>query len=121
MGGSDGRPGWAVGYDPSVRVRHNDMDKSDVYKSGSVRFNEGRYLQYLCRNFPRVRRWELPFMDVDCEAHVYLRQVPDDSAVGRATRAAPLRFANVPRLPAGTTEMEARACLLRFTGKLVMG
>ena len=84
--------GWAVGYDPSVRVRHNDMDKSDVYKSGSVRFNEGRYLQYLCRNFPRVRRWELPFMDVDCEAHAYLRQVPDDAAVGRATRAAPIAW-----------------------------
>ena len=70
---------------PERARQHGDMDKSDVYKSGGVQFNEGGYLQCLC-NF-RVRRWELPVRGLDCEPHAYLDR-PRRWAVGAHARGA---------------------------------
>jgi hypothetical protein len=60
--------GWAVGYDLSVRVRHH-YARSEEYTRKSQRNKETQYLQYLCRNFPRLRKWDMPFWIVDCDAH----------------------------------------------------
>ena len=62
------RAGWAVGYDPSVRVRHH-YARSEEYTRKSERNKETQYLQYLCRNFPRLRKWDMPFWILDCDAH----------------------------------------------------
>ena len=78
------RAGWAVGYDPSVRVRHDEA-RSPEYNGHSERYKEAAYLQYLCRNFPRLRKWEMPFWSLDCDAHTYTLKDgdrPDDQTGG---------------------------------------
>ena len=62
------RAGWAVGYDLSVRVRHH-YARSEEYTRNSQRLKTTQYLQYLCRNFPRLRKWDMPFWSLDCDAH----------------------------------------------------
>ena len=72
------RAGWAVGYDPSVRVRHDEA-RSPEYNGHSERYKEDAYLQYLCRNFPRLRKWEMPFWSLDCDAHTYDASTDDQT------------------------------------------
>ena len=58
--------GHRVGFDPSVTIRHLRAASSSEYIATSLRYREARFLQYLCRNFPRVSTWSLPFVFVDC-------------------------------------------------------
>ena len=51
--------GHRVAFDPNVTVVHRAEARTKEYLGESLRFSESRYLQYLCRNFPRIQWWSL--------------------------------------------------------------
>ena len=55
-----------VAFDPSVTLVHQSGPMSKSYNA--ARQVESEYLQYLCRNFPRIATWHLPYWKVDCMA-----------------------------------------------------
>ena len=52
--------GVAVGLDPSVTAIHQHYLRTEEYNA--QRHVESTYLQYLCRNFPRLSDWQMPCM-----------------------------------------------------------
>ena len=58
--------GVAVGFDPRVTVLHHHEHRNPRYFV--KRHQEAKFLQYLCRNFPRLRRWQTPSFSLDCPA-----------------------------------------------------
>ena len=59
----------AIGFDPRVTVIHQRANRSAAYERTSARHQERVYFQYLCRNFPRIQIWYLPYFSVQCTAH----------------------------------------------------
>ena len=78
--------GKRAGFDPSVRVLHDELKKAPDYKAGSERFKETAYLGFLCRNFPRVHEWRLPFFEVNCDKRTFTRKLPPGETWNNATR-----------------------------------
>eukprot|EP00966_Prymnesium_polylepis_P332048 7387583-Prymnesium_polylepis.1 len=58
--------GQVVGFDPSVTVLHNGKQTASTAGYNSLRDLEGHFLQYLCKIFPRILSWDLPYFRVDC-------------------------------------------------------
>ena len=60
--------GRGVAFDAEVSVIHQSMEdgrgRSQDYNE--LRHQEREYLQYLCRNFPRVAYFEFMYIDADC-------------------------------------------------------
>lgn len=56
--------GHLVGFDPSVTLLHSKADRS--YEYFLARHREALFLQFTCRNFPRVDVWEMPFFTLNC-------------------------------------------------------
>jgi len=69
--------GHAVPFDPGVTLRHGTTLRGST-SSSSARQRESDYLQYLCRNFPRIDSWATPWWTVDCGAHTF-KSVNDES------------------------------------------
>ena len=61
--------GFSVAFDPCVTLGHEQGTRTTAYRD--IRQQEGRYFQYMCRNFPRVALWFLPYWEVDCIAHTH--------------------------------------------------
>ena len=59
--------GHAVPFDPGVTLRHGTTPRGSTSSpSSAARQRESDYLQYLCRNFPRIDSWATPWWTVDC-------------------------------------------------------
>ena len=82
--------GQPAGFDANVTLVHqHELVESTAY--ARARHSEKRFFQYLCRNFPRIQSWALPFFDLDCAARTFgIPQTPplpldwsseDDSSV----------------------------------------
>lgn len=56
--------GHRIGFDPSVTLLHSKAERS--YEYFVARHRETHFLQYMCRNFPRIDAWHLPFYQLDC-------------------------------------------------------
>ena len=70
---------YVVGFDPNVTVLHQQRKRSPEYLA--KRHAEELYLQFMCRNFPRVQSWSLPFFYLDCLTRRFaLHRVPMDTA-----------------------------------------
>lgn len=53
-----------------VSVRHNTT-RDDQYRERSFRLQEGRFMQYLCKNYPEVARFETPYLEWRCDTRSY--------------------------------------------------
>ncbi len=53
-----------------VSVRHNTT-RDDEYRERSFRLKEGRFMQYLCKNFPELARFDTPYLQWRCDQRVY--------------------------------------------------
>ena len=76
-----------------VSVRHNTT-RDNEYRERSFRLQEGRFMQYLCKNYPEVARFETPYLEWRCDTRSYCApawhaQFPYD---GRECR--PMRWDN---------------------------
>ena len=110
--------GHTVAFDPSVTLVHQNSLRSDSYNA--ARQVESVYLQYMCRNFPRIAIWHLPYWHINCVAHTHnlvhhnttLPVVPidwngsDDSSTVRFTPAADLLFFVI--IPSASTHVAER-------------
>ena len=54
----------------NVSVRHNTT-RDDQYRERSFRLQEGRFMQYLCKNYPEVARFETPYLQWRCDTRSY--------------------------------------------------
>ena len=55
---------------PSVSVGHNTT-RDNEYRERSFRLQEGRFMQYLCKDFPEVARFRTPYLEWRCDSHTY--------------------------------------------------
>ena len=61
--------GQKVGFDADVTLVHqHELAESEAY--ARARHSEKHFFQYLCRNFPRIQSWALPWFNVDCFRHL---------------------------------------------------
>ncbi|KAL1520011.1 hypothetical protein AB1Y20_023491 [Prymnesium parvum] len=55
---------------PRVSVGHNTT-RDDEYRERSFRLREGRFMQYLCKNFPEVATFTTPYLRWRCASRTY--------------------------------------------------
>ena len=60
-----------VGFDSSVIITHRAHPESQPGNYDALRHQESKYLQYLCRNFPRVQYWQTLHWTTDCTYKTY--------------------------------------------------
>ena len=53
-----------------VSVKHNTT-RDDQYRERSFRLREGRFMQFLCKNFPEVARFQTPYLQWRCDTRTY--------------------------------------------------
>ena len=53
-----------------VSVRHNTT-RDDQYRERSFRLQEARFMQYLCKNLPEVKRFHTPYLQWRCDTRTY--------------------------------------------------
>ena len=54
----------------NVNVRHNTT-RDEQYRERSFRLQEGRFMQYLCKNYPEIARFETPYLLWRCDTRTY--------------------------------------------------
>ena len=84
----------------AVALHDTRTSKDDAYEQQSLRATEGlegrdpgnAYMQYLCKNFPEVRRFETPFTSWRCESHQFCTPLWDAQFAHDGRHCAPFRW-----------------------------
>ena len=85
--------GVKVAFEPEVTLLHRGtavITRSEEYIR--MRHREASFLQYMCKNFPRLQTWSMHFFYVDCVRRAFVMPLPPDGTEPSAAEMAPLEW-----------------------------
>ena len=85
--------GLKVAFEPRVTLLHQSasvITRSDEYLR--MRHREPRFLQYTCKNFPRLQTWSMPFFYLDCVRRAFVMPLPANGTKPSAAQMAPITW-----------------------------
>ena len=130
---------------PNVTVQHNgSVGANSEYQSRSLRFKESSFMQYLCKNFPEIERFDTVYNQWRCDQRTFCQpawgtefafdgencrpmvwdEADDRSAMPRQLVSPvihpPYLFAPRPGLPATTNAVNSNATAARHHTRLLV-